>query len=129
MRRDVLRTLALASLVIVPLAACGGDDGGDGGGSTPGPTPEGAVLVGALDSLAFDADSYEATAGEVTFVYENEGSLPHTLLVDGISDDEFKLEVGDTDEGSVELDAGEYELYCDVAGHRASGMEATLTVE
>ena len=128
------RTLAIAALAALPLAACGGDDDGGGEGSGTGTgsasaPAEGAITVGALDSLAFDSDSYTASAGEITFIYENEGSLPHTLLVEGVPEDEFKLEVGDTDEGSVELEAGEYVLYCDVPGHQSAGMEATLTVE
>jgi uncharacterized cupredoxin-like copper-binding protein len=52
----------------------------------------------------------------------------HTLLVDEV--DDFKLQVntnGDTDTGTVELEPGEYRLYCDVPGH--TSMEATLTVE
>lgn len=127
MRRDLTRAVAVAALVALPLAACSDDDGDDAGGSPS--APEGAVTVVALDSLEFDQEAYEATAGEVTFVYENDGSLPHTLLIDGIDADEFKLSVGDTDEGSVELEAGEYVLYCDVPGHRNVGMEADLTVE
>lgn len=127
MRRDLIRAAAVAAAVALPLAACSDDDGDADGGSTS--APEGAITVVALDSLEFDQDAYEATAGEVTFVYENDGSLPHTLLVDGIDADEFKLSVGDTDQGSVELEAGEYVLYCDVPGHREAGMEADLTVE
>jgi uncharacterized cupredoxin-like copper-binding protein len=34
---------------------------------------------------------------------------------------------GDTDEGTTELEPGDYRIYCDVPGH--SAMEATLTVE
>lgn len=125
------RTLTIAALVTLPvglLAACGDED--DGGGATaPASVPEGALLVEALDSLDFDRDQYRAEAGEVTFVYENKGSLPHTLLIEGIDEDEFFLEVGDTDTGSVELEPGTYTLYCDVPGHQAAGMEATLVVE
>jgi plastocyanin len=126
------RTFALTALLALPLgtlAACGGDDDGGDDAGPSGSAPEGAVVVHALDSLAFDEEAYSAPAGEITFVYENDGSLPHTLLVDGIDGDEFKLEVGDTDEGAVTLEAGEYVLYCDVAGHRDAGMEADLTVE
>jgi plastocyanin len=131
MRRTLL-CCAGAALLLAPLAACGDDDdepttttaeadGGDGGGEG-GST----VTVGAQNSLRFDADSYEAAAGEVTFVYENEGNVPHTLLIHDV--DDFKLSIGDRDEGSVELEPGTYELYCDVAGHEAAGMTAELTV-
>ena len=65
------------------------------------------------------------TPGCVEVTYTNEGSIAHTLLIKGESD--FKLAVGDTDTGTVELPAGSYELYCDIAGHEAAGMEADLS--
>jgi len=127
MRRTPLLLLGLA----LPIAACGGDDGGgDDAGPPPGGSPAaGTVTVVAESGLRFDSERYEAEAGEVAFVLQNDDSAPHTLVIDGIEDDTFKLEVGDRDEGSVELEAGEYTLFCDVPGHRGGGMEATLTVE
>ncbi len=124
---------ALAVAGALSLTACGDDDDtttttepsteptGDG-------ASESALTVGALDTLHFDAESYEATAGTVSFVYENEGSVDHTLLIKDV--DGFKLSVGarGTDEGDVDLEAGTYQLYCDVAGHEAAGMVAELTV-
>jgi cytochrome c oxidase subunit 2 len=118
------------------LGGCGGDDGdsgadgGDDGLSTgsEGAGNGGVVTVVAEDSLSFDQDEYTASAGEVTFEYENGGSMTHTLLIDGV--DDFELRVtssGDTDEGSAELEPGEYRLYCDIPGHES--MESTLTVE
>jgi uncharacterized cupredoxin-like copper-binding protein len=62
----------------------------------------------------------------VEFTYENQGSVAHTLLIKGKSG--FKLSVGDTDTGTIELEAGGYTLFCDVAGHEAAGMKADLTV-
>ena len=131
--RRTLFCCAGAALLFAPLTACGGDDDdatppstadtGDGGAAGDG----GELTVGALDNLRFDAESYEVPAGEIHVVYENEGSVPHTLLIDGV--DDFKLAVGDTDEGDVELEPGTYKLYCDVAGHEAAGMVAELTVQ
>jgi len=70
-------------------------------------------------------ESYDAGAGCIEVTYTNNGSTSHTLLVEGKSG--FKLSVGDEDTGTVELPAGSYELYCDVAGHRAT-MNADLSV-
>lgn len=111
--------LAAAAALIVPLAACGDDDTGPG-------TPEGAVEVVGNDDLTWNEDTYTAEAGEVTFVLRNGGSLPHTLLIQGVEG--FKLSVGNRDEGSVELEAGSYEIYCDVPGHEQAGMVADLEV-
>ena len=127
------RTFALAAVAILPLAACGGDD--DDASGTPGDTTgdssapvEGAVTAVA-ENVQWAEDSYSAAAGEVTIVLENADSVRHTLVIDGISEDDFKLEASgdESDQGSVELEAGDYEFFCDVPGH--SAMRATLTVE
>lgn len=131
-RRPIVALFGSCILVLV-VAACGGDDGGDdaGGSSSPfggGGGGGGQVDVAARD-ISFDEDGYEVDAGTVTFDYTNDGALQHSLLIEGI--DGFKLEVqkkGDADEGSVELEAGTYTIYCDVAGHRQAGMHATLEV-
>lgn len=113
------------------LAGCGGDDdsgGGGGDGVSTGSDGGGTVTVVAQDSLRFDRDEYTADAGEVTIDYESSGNLTHTLLIDGV--DDFKLTVtssSDTDEGTVELEPGDYRIFCDIPGHES--MEATLTVE
>ena len=120
MRRTLL-PLAAALAVGTLLTACGGSDD-DASGCSP---TESELEVGAKDSLTFDRDSYEADAGCIEVTYTNEGSLNHNLLIDGKSG--FKLSVGDVDTGTVDLPAGNYELYCDVAGHRAT-MNADLTV-
>ncbi len=128
MRRSA--TAALALLLAVGLSACGDDDGGgSGNGGGNGGGADADLTVIGLD-IEFDQASYTAPAGPVAVLYENEGSLNHTLLIEGI--DDFKLSVatrGDTDEGTVELEPGDYVIYCDVSGHRSAGMEADLTVE
>lgn len=124
MRRTLL-SLAGAAALAVTLTACGdsGDDTTDTASCT---TSDSSVTVEAQDALKFDADAYEAGAGCVDITYTNAGSVAHTLLVKGQSG--FKLSVGDTDEGTIELTPGTYTLYCDVAGHEAAGMKADLTV-
>jgi plastocyanin len=128
------RLTLIGALVIVAgvLAGCGGDDddGGSGGDGLSTGSGDGGetVTVVAQDTLRFDSDTYMASAGEVTIEYENGGNLTHTLLIDGV--DDFKLTVsanGDTDEGTAELEPGDYRIYCDIPGHES--MEATLTVE
>jgi plastocyanin len=128
-RSTVGRIVLLAVLVLTALvlAACGGDDedSGEGGGD-----PAGTVVVEARDSLDFDADVYQATAGEVTIDYRpDDGGGYHNLLVVGL-EDELELEVqGDeSDTGTITLDPGTYVIYCSVAGHREAGMEAELVV-
>lgn len=112
------------------LGACG--DGEDAA-SAPAVGPSGDAgdaLEIVAEDIDFGEDAYSVTAGTVPVTYLNEGSIVHTLVIEDV--DGFKLEVetnGDVDEGSIELDAGEYVLFCDVPGHRSAGMEATLRVE
>ncbi len=110
------------AVALVMLAGCGDDDGGDGDDDGN------ALTIEALDALDFDEDSYEATAGTIEIEYVHDGTVPHDLLIEGY-EDELVLEVaGGTDSGSINLPEGEYIIYCSIAGHRETGMEATLTV-
>lgn len=126
-----LRSAAAVAMFVV--AACGDDDAAapdtaaPAAGSGAGAGSD-AVEVIAQD-IAFGADSYQASAGEVSFSYVNEGNILHTLVVEDVGGLELMVRSsGDTDSGSVELDAGEYTLFCDVPGHRQAGMQAALTV-
>lgn len=123
MSSNLHRFLGFAALAALPLAACGDDDDSGGGAA-----PEGALVISALDSLAFAPESLTALAGAIDVFLVNDGSQIHTFVVEGY-EDELKLTVGDSDEGTIELEAGEYTFYCDVAGHRGGGMVGTLTVE
>ena len=139
MRRTPHLLLAGVLALAIPLAACGGDDD-DTSSTTAPPTsgpdtsdgpggPGGDLTVLANDQLKFDKESYEVPPGELHVTYENDGSLAHTLL---IRDTDFgKLSIsgsGASAEGTVDLEPGTYEMYCDVAGHEAAGMVAELTV-
>jgi len=128
MRSRTRTGLAAAAIVggLVVAGCGGGDDSGDGGTTAPAD-----VVVHGNDSLKFDKDSYTAIAGTNVIELINDGSQAHTLLFDDDAVDFKKLGVtktGDTDKGSVDLTAGTYTIYCDIAGHRAAGMEATLVV-
>jgi plastocyanin len=128
-----MRTLTkLAATVVIVAAlvgACGSDKKGSAAtGSKP------PVAVAAYDTLKYDATKFDGSADAkslVRFQLTNQGALQHSLLVEGHERD-LRLVVtskGATDEGSIKLDPGSYTIYCDVAGHRAAGMEADLTVK
>ena len=125
----MISALAVGALSV---GACGGDDGADGSGGGGSETlPAGALEVLALD-IAFDAEEYSATAGDVTIAYLGEGQQQHTLVV--FDEDNQKVGErlavgpGDTDTGVFPLAAGAYTLICDVPGHQEAGMVATLNV-
>ncbi|MGQ0617788.1 MAG: hypothetical protein ACT4PW_12490 [Acidimicrobiia bacterium] len=126
MRRR-LRHMAGPMVAVALLAACGDDSSADGASSS---APVADVTVRARDTLRFDRDTYSADAGSdgaVSFDYVGDGTLTHTLLIEGV--DGFRLEVtgrGDSDRGRAALASVVYTLYCDVPGH--STMKAKLTV-
>jgi plastocyanin len=126
MRRTLL-CIAGALALAAPLAACGGSDdtattttAATGGGTTS------SITVHAEDQLKFDKTAYTAKAGTVDITYVNDGSVAHTLLIQDHGG--FKLSIGGTAHGTTTLKAGTYTLYCDLPGHEAAGMKATLTV-
>ena len=120
-----LLTAALLSTGLLA-SACGGSDGG----STADKSADGVLRVVGLDTQDFHADRYQATAGEVTIELSLAGFQAHTLVIEG-REAELRLAVenGGTDTGTITLEPGRYILYCDIAGHRQSGMEARLLVE
>lgn len=121
------RAMALAGVLTLAVSACGDDDTAEAPASANG--SGGSDLTVLAEDIAFPEDTYQADAGTIDVVYENVGSIQHTLLVEGV--DDFELVVtsnGDIDRGNVELDAGTYTIYCDVPGHQGAGMEATLEV-
>jgi plastocyanin len=124
--RATRRVAIAAATSALVLGACGG--GNEAVDTTP--TTEGAVVMVGFDTLKFDKKSYTAKAGTITIDYVNDGVLPHTVVIEDEKD--FKklsaTKKGERVSGSVTLDPGTYTIYCDVAGHRAGGMEAKLVV-
>lgn len=126
----MVRQLALltgAVALSVVLGACGDDGPATASSAAPG-TP-GTNLSVIAEDIRLSEPVYRSEAGPMTITYRNDGAIQHTLRIEGV--DGFGLDVpanGDVDEGAVELEAGTYTLYCDVAGHREAGMEATLEV-
>lgn len=118
----------IALFVVALGSACGGG-GDDDSSADSGLSVEDADLTVVGEDIEFTRTAYTADAGELTVALVNEGVLPHTLVIEDV--DGFKLSTGQGDEDvdRVSLEAGEYVIYCDVPGHRAEGMEATLTVE
>ena len=145
-RRMLLLTLAVVALALVG-AACGGDD--DEEAEEPGATPQapgggggppiehtrggGTRIELAADpggALSFDQTEVTAPAGEVTIHLTNDAQIPHNVEVEGMGVEEVSDTITASDTNlTLTLEAGEYEFYCAVPGHREGGMEGTLRVE
>lgn len=97
-----------------------GGGGGDGGG---GPATWVAV------DIDYEEAPEEVPAGTVDVELDNQGNIEHNVVIEELDDQKIlDAAAGESDSGSVELEPGTYTYYCDVAGHRAAGMEGTLTV-
>lgn len=119
----------LLAVAALSLAACGSDDSGDGA-TTAAAAGETIEISGT--EFAFDPPSIQLDqAGEYTFRLRNDGGAPHALEIEGAGIEEAATDTigpGETAELTVELQDGEYEMYCPVDGHRDMGMEGTLVV-
>ena len=141
-RSRLALSLTIALSALGTLTACGG---GEGDGAAPSSTTTTAatarpdflaadVQVRAAD-ITFPQKTFSAQAGDVTVGYVNQGNIFHSLVLQTADGQDVagwrRLELaseGDLDVATVTLGAGEYVLFCDVAGHRAAGMEARLRV-
>ena len=149
-----MKTLALALAALsLAVAGCGSSDNsssdssssagsssGSSSSAAPAPTTSsssgggGEQLSLSADpggALKFDKSSLDAKAGKVTITMDNPSSLPHAIAVEGngVDEDGDTVMQGGKSTVSVDLKPGKYEFYCPVDGHKAAGMEGTLTVK
>ncbi|MGB2711215.1 MAG: plastocyanin/azurin family copper-binding protein [Conexibacter sp.] len=143
-RRWTALACALA-LAAGTLAACGsGDDASSSSGGTTSSQPAGGgqstSATASLDEsavesggLSFSKDALTAKAGTVTITLSNpsENQLPHAIEVEGngVEEETETIQPGGSAAVTVDLKPGTYEFYCPIDGHRAQGMEGTLTVQ
>jgi plastocyanin len=115
--------LTMATAVALVLASCGGDGGGGGNGATEpgGATP---VALSAADNT-FQPSALTVGSGD-EIELTNEGQALHNLTIEG-TDVNQDVEAGQSVTIPVDIDAGEYTMFCSY--HRAEGMEGTITVQ
>lgn len=80
------------------------------------------------DALAFDPPTLDITAGEELALTLVSDDIEHDLTIDEV-DFAVTAAGGERSTRSLRIDTpGTYTAYCSVPGHRAAGMEMTLTV-
>ena len=82
--------------------------------------------------LKYSTNALTAKAGKVSITFTNMASLSHNLTV--ASSSGAQVGATETFQGgsktlALNLTAGTYKFFCTVPGHRAAGMEGTLTVQ
>jgi plastocyanin len=104
-----------------------GEEGAATGYVKPTTPPVATLDVIAGPGTKFDAKAYTVDkAGVIAINYT--GETGHTLVFTDPKLAGFELETAGKEKGDVDLTPGGYIIYCNVTGHRAAGMEATLTV-
>ena len=133
--------ILLAGLVIIALPACGVDD----------PAPTAGAKVVHITERDFRIKAPEKLSpGRYVFSVDNRGPADHELIVaregekhhpfrdDGLTLDEDAIEpsivgalepdVPGTRQLEVDLEPGEYVLFCNMSGHYLGGMDKDLEV-
>lgn len=134
---------AVALLLAGALAACGDDQeegsaqqtttGADDGSNQVATARGGRVQISADPDgeTAFVENAAEVRAGEVRFQFRNPSDEIHSLCVESAEEgplgctSQFRR---DSSELRLTLERGEHVFYCNVADHRETGMQGTLTV-
>lgn len=144
-----LPSLVVATAAVaIGLGACGGSSSSSSSAasastaSTPAPTASSSGS-GASSGLALSADpsgqlkfsktSLSAKAGKVTISFSNAAPEGHNLTVvqgsGGAVIGATPTFTGGSKTLTLHLKPGTYTFYCSVPGHRAGGMQGTLTVQ
>jgi plastocyanin len=81
--------------------------------------------------LKFDKTTLSAKAGNVTITMDNPSPVSHAVAIEGngVDKDGNTVDMGGKSTVTATLKPGTYEFYCPVDGHKAAGMEGTLTVK
>jgi plastocyanin len=135
MTRRALPLMLVLIAFVLALSACGGGSssssttpattggGGAGGGSTV------KISADPSGALKYEQTDVSATAGSITIDFTNMSSLPHDVTIEGNGASGATDQITDsTTSTTVDLEPGTYTFFCSVDGHRAAGMEGTLTV-
>ena len=122
MRQRSIATFALVGALSV--AGCSSSSGSSAYKPPTGP-PVKTLNISATN-FAFAPKTLTAPAGIIQFNLTSDGL--HDLVIEGQPGFQIEATSGSTKSGKIKLAKGKYTFYCDVAGHRARGMEGTLTV-
>ena len=125
----------LIPVLLFGLAACSAMPTGETGAPTESSQPPATaqVITVSVADFMIEPSAFEVSGPAVSFEVTNDGPTPHNFTVRGPDDQvvmrSSDLAVGASETISASLEAGEYTVYCSLAGHESLGMTGTLTVE
>jgi uncharacterized cupredoxin-like copper-binding protein len=141
---------ALVALLAIASVACSDDSSSSAAGSTatsPGGDSGGAAVAATEKDFSIAIDPTEVAAGEVTFTINNEGPSAHEFVViesdtapgdlpveDGLVSEDGVTVIGEAEDVApsttvpltLELEAGQYVIICNLPGHYEQGMYTGL---
>lgn len=100
--------------------------------ASPMASPEagGEEITVLAEDIKFDKTELTIPANtDVKITLENKGVLEHDFVIDELDILIGPIKGGETAEGTINAEKGEYDYYCSIPGHREAGMEGKLTVE
>jgi uncharacterized cupredoxin-like copper-binding protein len=144
MNLRIIRISAVALVSTALFAGCGAD----GNAAESGISND---ITGHLHEWAVDTSAVAANVGEVKFTVTNDGTIGHEFLVvktdiavgeipldgdhfpepaDGLEviDEIGEFKVGTTETLTLNLEAGKYQLVCNLPGHYKNGMHLAFEV-
>ena len=116
--------IALVLAISAALAGCSAE--------AVSPTVQGTLVTVVEDEFSLALSTSQFRPGVYTFEVRNHGGNTHNLRITGPGIDDAvtpNIAPDGTAWLIVTLQRGEYALYCETAGHREAGMDATITVQ
>lgn len=124
-----LTAVMLLVAATLALAACGSEDEDQ---ATPAASSGQTIEISGTDFALEPANVELEEGGSYTFVFTNDGQTGHALEIEseelGVEEETEVIAPGETIELTLALEAGEYEMYCPVDGHRDLGMDGGVVV-
>jgi uncharacterized cupredoxin-like copper-binding protein len=141
---------ALVAVLAIASVACSDDSSSSAAGSTatsPGGDSGGAAVAATEKDFSIAIDPTEVAVGEVTFTINNEGPSAHEFVViesdtapgdlpveDGLVSEDGVTVIGEAEDVApsttvpltLELEAGQYVIICNLPGHYEQGMYTGL---
>ena len=83
------------------------------------------------NDFSISIDESQAEAGRVTFLVQNNGSMPHDFAIrgNGVEQKTPMIQSGESATLTADLEPGTYTYVCTIPGHDQLGMSGTLVID